>query len=659
MKTYKSINSPKSLSQLKSERRHLQAQLDELLGTVRTTRLQSAHSFSRKTQDIDQIREKLRDIDLVLSNKKMFGTGKARVEHSPTDKGGDNAFTFPETNISDDNSTEKIPFSEAEASGGVETTTTSTTTVSDSIPTNTNTSYSFNFPNKSNIFDKNDMYANKNPAGSGTIPKSKQTSPLFDTMNRYNEFELGSHDNDDERKFGNFPFADPKPSSFAFEEKPFSGSRQNKAKHQSKRPEHDSNRFSKQPPIQSTRIQPSNVRTESSNFHDQRSQNSQEALIRNILNQLNIAQQAQDTELHDEPQLLSNQKPRDAFLRRLRAIPIFDGESYKALRDFLDITKALNDSWTNEAESNELIETINLQLRGEARDAVGNLFDSSYDEMKDKLLKHFAYLVNKDIVTSQLENLRQEPKETVSEYAERARKLLREKCNTYRYLSDEHKKEYDRTARRAFAKGMKDLKIRDRLLTRGSSSMEDAISYAIEAEYDAINSVANSELFCGYCKNSGHRERDCRRKENNSNGVSQLVNLLGNFNVRNNQNSNSRSNRWSNSRGGYNNNNQRNSNNNSRNWNNNRDGNWNNNRDSSSNYNRDANSNSNNNSQRNNSWRNSNNGQGQRNNTGNSNQSQNNRQNNNNRNTQNTIRTFPNLQNAPLESLQNPSTSEN
>lgn len=149
----------------------------------------------------------------------------------------------------------------------------------------------------------------------------------------------------------------------------------------------------------------------------------------------------------------------------------------------------MNDSWTNEAESNELIETINLQLRGEARDAVGNLFDSNYDEMKDKLLKHFAYLVNKDIVTSQLENLRQEPKETVSEYAERARKLLREKCNTYRYLSDEHKKEYDRTARRAFAKGMKDLKIRDRLLTRGSSSMEDAISYAIEAEYDAINSV--------------------------------------------------------------------------------------------------------------------------------------------------------------------------
>lgn len=63
MKQYKSINSPRSLSQLRSERRKLEAQSHELLGTVRTTRLQSAHSFSRRTQDIDLIREKIKDID--------------------------------------------------------------------------------------------------------------------------------------------------------------------------------------------------------------------------------------------------------------------------------------------------------------------------------------------------------------------------------------------------------------------------------------------------------------------------------------------------------------------------------------------------------------------------------------------------------------------
>lgn len=120
-----------------------------------------------------------------------------------------------------------------------------------------------------------------------------------------------------------------------------------------------------------------------------------------------------------------NTKPRDSYLRRLRLIPVFDGESYKALRNFLDIAHALNESWINNTEKNELIDTLNLQIRGEARDVVGDLYEITFEEMKDKMLKHFAYLVNKKVVTSQLENLRQNDKETMTEYLERARKLLK------------------------------------------------------------------------------------------------------------------------------------------------------------------------------------------------------------------------------------------
>lgn len=105
-----------------------------------------------------------------------------------------------------------------------------------------------------------------------------------------------------------------------------------------------------------------------------------------------------------------SKKPRDSYLRRLRLIPAFDGESYKSLRSFLDIAQALNESWINEAEKNELVDTLNLQLRGEARDVIGDLYQTSFDEMKDKLLKYFSYLVNKEVVTSQLENIRQEKK---------------------------------------------------------------------------------------------------------------------------------------------------------------------------------------------------------------------------------------------------------
>lgn len=85
------------------------------------------------------------------------------------------------------------------------------------------------------------------------------------------------------------------------------------------------------------------------------------------------------------------EKPREQYLRRLRQLPIFDGESHKSMRNFIEIAQALNDSWTNEAEKNELIDTINIQLRGEARQAVGDLNKISFEEMKDKLFSAFPY----------------------------------------------------------------------------------------------------------------------------------------------------------------------------------------------------------------------------------------------------------------------------
>lgn len=312
-------------------------------------------------------------------------------------------------------------------------------------------------------------------------------------------------------------------------------------------------------------------------------------------------------------------EPRSAYLRRLRQIPTFDGESYKALRNFLDIAHALNESWVNTVEKNELIDTLNLQLRGEARDVVGDLYDITFEEMKDRLLKYFSYLVNKEVVTSQLENIRQKQNESMTEYSERARQLLKEKCSTYKFLSEEQKKEYDRTARRAFARGIIETNIKDRLVTRGAGSLEDAISYAIEAEFDSAISIPNAELYCRYCKTNGHRESSCRKKEANASGIGQLVNLLRGTpdqqqNTRNISNFRGRGNRsnrnWNNSRGNNNGNgqNDQRNNNNSKNWNNNwqnRGSNQNNN--GQKNNNNNNNGNNNNQNQRNQNWRNQNN----------------------------------------------------
>lgn len=226
-------------------------------------------------------------------------------------------------------------------------------------------------------------------------------------------------------------------------------------------------------------------------------------------------------------------KIRNSFVRRLRSIPVFEGDSFKSLRDFLEITQALNESWETEAEKTELLEQINLQLRGEARKAVGNIFTLEYQEMKKRLLKYFSHLTNKNIVTSQLENLRQEKKESMSDYAERARKLLREKCSLYDELPKEQKDDYIRLAKKAFINGISDNKTKTRLQIRDASSLEDAIAYAIESENDTTFSVPNTELYCRFCKSNGHRERDCTRKESNISDVSRILNLIRGNNGRN------------------------------------------------------------------------------------------------------------------------------
>lgn len=68
-----------------------------------------------------------------------------------------------------------------------------------------------------------------------------------------------------------------------------------------------------------------------------------------------------------------------------------------------------------------------------------------WDTIKLKLLKHYAYLSNKDLVTNQIENLRQESDESLSKYAERTRQLLKDRNSTYSFLSNDLRKEHNST----------------------------------------------------------------------------------------------------------------------------------------------------------------------------------------------------------------------
>lgn len=236
-------------------------------------------------------------------------------------------------------------------------------------------------------------------------------------------------------------------------------------------------------------------------------------------------------ERNEAPEI--GERARETFLRRLRCIPKFNGEKYQDLKDFVDIVDTLYHTCVNRVEENELYDQMILQLRGEGKILIMNLVDADWSTIKDTLLSHFSYLSNQNILTSQLENLHQDKNESLNEYAIRTRKLLGDKNATYTFLSHEHRLEHNRLARRAFPRGLNETKLKDRLLTRGANSLEDAIAYVIEAENDALTMIPNSELYCGSSRSNGHRERNCKRKLGDSTIINSLVTALKSFSVSN------------------------------------------------------------------------------------------------------------------------------
>lgn len=139
-------------------------------------------------------------------------------------------------------------------------------------------------------------------------------------------------------------------------------------------------------------------------------------------------------------------EPRHTFLRRLRCIPKFNGDSFTQLKEFIEITDSLYVSCINESEINELYQQILLQLRGEARSLVMNFDNTDWQSIKALLQKNFAYLASRDILTSQLENVWQNGNESLNVYAERVRNLLRDKNATYSYMTKDQKLEHNRLA---------------------------------------------------------------------------------------------------------------------------------------------------------------------------------------------------------------------
>lgn len=252
-------------------------------------------------------------------------------------------------------------------------------------------------------------------------------------------------------------------------------------------------------------------------------------------------------ENNPQQQNQNNNICRKTFLTRLTSIPIFSGETRDSLTQFIDICDSLYFFCQNMNEYGELLMQIIIQLRGEARLVINELNENEFDwaDIKELLQNKFKYLSNRDIINSKIENLKQEKNESISDFADRTRKLLNEKNRAYNNLTYDQRDEHDRLARKHFARGINNSKLRERMLLRGSNTIEEAISFAIEMENENEGFIANNELFCKFCRNIGHRERDCRSKEQNSTPVNQLISAMRSLGTNNN-------NSWRNNRNSFN-----------------------------------------------------------------------------------------------------------
>lgn len=218
------------------------------------------------------------------------------------------------------------------------------------------------------------------------------------------------------------------------------------------------------------------------------------------------------------------EKCREGFLQRLKAIPVFSGKNRREFSDFMDISEAIHQFCQNNTEYMEFLLQVTIQLRGEARSMINNLME--WQEIKNTLTAQFKYLSNRDIINSQIENLRQEKNETLLKYSERARELLLEKNMTCNNLSSDQKIENDRAVRRSFSKGLTNGRVKEKIVLRGANSLEETIALVFEMDNDMTNDIQNSELYCNYCKISGHRIKDCRKREQGNTQLGQLLSIF-------------------------------------------------------------------------------------------------------------------------------------
>lgn len=227
-----------------------------------------------------------------------------------------------------------------------------------------------------------------------------------------------------------------------------------------------------------------------------------------------------DREIVNQDSVDWNVEPDNKMAMSIRdvtsLIPEYNGNE-KSLDSFI---KKIDKLWAyitefEDDDKTQFLLVLQLRLVEKAAEAVQNNEFETWDAVKADLIERITPHRNTEKSELKLCAIKQLPKEDVEVYAKRIEEAL-DTLNRSFSQEDQNdiiKKENDRKARKTFENGLYENSLRNKAISRGSSTLKEAVDYIIEQELrNSELKPVQSPIFCTYCKRSGHVIADCRIK---------------------------------------------------------------------------------------------------------------------------------------------------
>lgn len=117
------------------------------------------------------------------------------------------------------------------------------------------------------------------------------------------------------------------------------------------------------------------------------------------------------------------------------------------------------------------------------------------------------------LLRARLNELHQKYNESIFEYAERTKQILKDFELYYGEMSPDHKMDLQDRIKEKFEEGVSNGFIKKALITRVTEKLNESINIALRLQHHLDRAPKPSEIICNFCNIRGHRQVECRTKQ--------------------------------------------------------------------------------------------------------------------------------------------------